>query len=154
MVCIAAPRFRPQRGQCRSPRRIASPALARSASMRRLPVSAPLAWPWFTSSPAVRQSPEPGGGAGRGLRRSFGGGGQSCAVVPFVSNGTISAGGLRGRPMVCRAVVGPHGRRLARGRRFRPCARKLHQRQSLFFGCGFDGPTQGLFGILPELIRF
>ena len=48
------------------------------------------------------------------MRRSWGEG-QSCAVVPFERHDF--SGGLRGRPMACRAVVGTHRRGLARGRR-------------------------------------
>jgi hypothetical protein len=41
---------------------------------------------------------------------------------------------------------------VARDRRFRPCAHQLKHEPLLFFGFGLGDPTQGLIGILPELI--
>jgi hypothetical protein len=43
---------------------------------------------------------------------------------------------------------------LALQRRLRPDARKIGQCPFLFFGCGLADPTQGLFGVLPELLGF
>ena len=41
---------------------------------------------------------------------------------------------------------------LALHRSLRPCARKLDQGLSLFFGFGLEGPTHRFLGIFPELI--
>jgi hypothetical protein len=41
---------------------------------------------------------------------------------------------------------------LAQHRSLRPCARKLNQGLSLFFGFGLAGPTRRFLGIFPELI--
>jgi hypothetical protein len=50
-------------------------------------------------------------------------------------------------------AIDGHGS-IALGRRLRPCARKIEQGSFLFFGFGFGGPTEGLFGVVTELIGF
>jgi hypothetical protein len=42
---------------------------------------------------------------------------------------------------------------VGRERRLRPCEHQLKQDPLLFLGFGLGDPKQGLFGILPELIR-